>query len=132
MSEGKIIEIYNQGISQVIDASQKLTAEIRTQKAEIEILSKENKLLNKRVKSLESQVNKNSNNSSKPPSTDGFKKKTKSLKTKSCKNPGGQESHEEITFELNANPYEIQIHQVHECDICGESLQNVILKNHII
>lgn len=89
MSEGKIIEIYNQGISQVIDAIQKLTAEIRTQKAEIETLSKENKLLNKRVKSLENQVNKNSNNSSKPPSTDVFKKKTKSLRAKSGKNPGG-------------------------------------------
>jgi len=39
VSEGKIIEIYNQGISQVIDAIQKLTVEIRTQKAEIETLS---------------------------------------------------------------------------------------------
>lgn len=65
VSEGKIIEIYNQGISKVIDAIQKLTIEIRTQKAEIETLSKENKLLNKRIKSLESQFNKNSNNSSK-------------------------------------------------------------------
>jgi transposase len=82
VSEGKIIEIYNQGISQVIDAIQKLTVEIRTQKAQTEALSKENKLLTDRIKSLESQINKNSNNSSKPPSTDGFKKKTKSLRTK--------------------------------------------------
>lgn len=44
MSEGKIIEIYNQGISQVIDVIQKLTAEIRTQKKEIKTFSKENKL----------------------------------------------------------------------------------------
>jgi len=49
VSEGKIIEIYNQGISQVIDAIQKLTIEIRTQKAEIEALCKENKFLTKRV-----------------------------------------------------------------------------------
>ena len=63
VSEGKIIEIYNQGISQVIDAIQKLPVEIRTQKAEIESLSKENKLLADRVKSLERQFNKNSNNS---------------------------------------------------------------------
>lgn len=77
MSEAKIIEIYNQGISQVIDAIQKLKLKIKTQKAEIEALSKENKLLNKRFKSLEGQVNSNSNNTSKPPSTDGFKKKTK-------------------------------------------------------
>nr|WP_236903399.1 DUF6444 domain-containing protein [Clostridium saccharobutylicum] len=32
--------------------------------------------------------------SSKPPSTDGFTKKTKSLITKSCKNPGAQKGHE--------------------------------------
>ena len=40
MSEGKIIEIYNQGISKVIDAIQKLTIEIKTQQAEIEVLCK--------------------------------------------------------------------------------------------
>jgi len=73
VNEDKIIEFYNQGISQVIDAIQKLTVEIRTQKSEIEALSKENKLLTERVKPLKSQINKNSNNSSKPQSTDGFK-----------------------------------------------------------
>lgn len=75
VGEAKIIEIYNQEISQVMDAIQKLKLEIKTQKAEIETLSKENKLINKRFKSLEGQVN--SNNTSKPLSTDGFKKKTK-------------------------------------------------------
>ncbi|ETJ44963.1 Transposase IS66, partial [human gut metagenome] len=41
--------------------------QIKEQSANIDKLSKENKSLNERVKSLESQVNKNSNNSSKPP-----------------------------------------------------------------
>jgi len=132
VSEGKIIEIYNQGISQVIDAIQKLTVEIRTQKSEIEALSKENKLLTERVKSLESQINKNSNNSSKPPSTDGFKKKTKSLRTKSAKKPGGQKGHEGITLELSDNPDEIIIHKVNECDICGASLLDETQENYII
>lgn len=117
MSEGKIIKIYNQGISQVIDAIQKLTVEIKTQKAERETLSKENKLLTKRVKSLESQINKNSNNSSKPPSSDGFKKKTKSLRTKSGKKPGVQEGH---TLFLSENPDEIIVLKVPECHNCGE------------
>jgi len=72
VSEGKIIEIYNQGISQVIDAIQKLTIEIRTQKAEIEALCKENKFLTKRVLSLESQVNKNSNKRYSKLLKDGF------------------------------------------------------------
>ena len=76
MSEGKIIEIYNKGISEVIGLIKQLSNQIKEQSANIDQLSKENKALNERVKSLESQVNKNSNNSSKPPSSDGLKKKT--------------------------------------------------------
>ncbi|WP_341274316.1 IS66 family transposase [Clostridium beijerinckii] len=74
----------------------------------------------------------NSNNSSKPPSTDGFKKKTKSLRTKSDKKPGGQEGHEGSTLELSDNPDEIEIHGVDKCDICGESLQDVTPERYII
>ena len=79
MSEGKIIEIYNQGISQVIGVIKELSNEIKTLNSQVETLSKENKTLNERVKSLENLVN---NNSSKPPSSDGFKNKTKSLRVK--------------------------------------------------
>lgn len=75
VSEGKIIEIYNKGISEVIDVIKTLSNQIKEQNSQIESLTS-------RVKSLENQVSKNSNNSSKPPSTDGFKKKTKSLRTK--------------------------------------------------
>nr|WP_242850865.1 DUF6444 domain-containing protein [Clostridium algidicarnis] len=42
--------------------------------SETKNLSDENKILNERVKLLESQINKNSNNSSKPPSYDELKK----------------------------------------------------------
>lgn len=132
MSEGKIIEIYNKGISEVIGLIKKLSNQIKEQSANIDQLSKENKALNERVKSLESQVNKNSNNSSKPPSSDGFKKKTKSLRTKSGKTLGGQKGHEGKTLELSDNPDEIIIHTVDKCDICGESLQDISPERHII
>ncbi|OCA97808.1 hypothetical protein BGS1_01905 [Clostridium beijerinckii] len=105
MSEGKIIEIYNKGISEVIDVIKTLSNQIKEQNSQIELLTS-------RVKSLENQVSKNSNNSSKPPSTDGFKKKTKSLRTKSGKKPGGQEGHEGSTLELSDNPDEIEVHGV--------------------
>lgn len=132
MSEGKIIEIYNKGLSEVIDVIKNLSNQIKEQSASINQLSKENKSLNERVKSLESQVNKNSNNSSKPPSSDGFKKKTKSLRVKTDKNPGGQEGHEGKTLELSDNPDEIIIHGVDTCDICGTSLQDVKSERNII
>lgn len=125
MSEGKIIEIYNKGISEVIDVIKTLSNQIKEQNSQIESLTS-------RVKSLENQVSKNSNNSSKPPSTDGFKKKTKSLRTKSGKKPGGQEGHEGSTLELSDNPDEIEIHGVDKCDICGESLQDVTPERYII
>nr|WP_278281520.1 DUF6444 domain-containing protein [Clostridium saccharobutylicum] len=72
--------------------------------------------LTSRVKSLESQVSKNS------PSSDGFKKKTKSLRTKSAKKTYGQEGLEATALELSDNPDEIKLHGVDKCDICGESL----------
>ena len=109
-----------------------LTNEIKALNSQVETLSKENKALSERVKSLESQVNKNSNNSSKPPSSDGFKKKTKSLRTKSGKKPGGQEGHEGKTLELTENPDEIIVHTVDKCDICGESLQDVAPERYIV
>ncbi|MBC2581853.1 IS66 family transposase [Clostridium sp. DJ247] len=131
MSEGKIIEIYNQGISQVISVIKELSNEIKTLNSQVETLSKDNKALNERVKSLESQVNKNSNNRSKPPSSDGFKK-TKSLRTKSGKKPGGQEGHEGTTLCLNDTPDEIEIHSVEQCIECGASLKDVSTERYIV
>ena len=46
------------------------------------------------IKELEEKKNKNSKNSSKPPSSDGYAKKPTSLRGKSGKKQGGQEGHE--------------------------------------
>jgi uncharacterized coiled-coil protein SlyX len=100
ISEGKIIEIYNQGISQVIETIKLLSNQIKEQSAKIDQLTKENKALAARVQSLENQTKTNINNSSKPPSSDGFKKKTKSLRKPCDKKPGGQPGQEE-DFKLN-------------------------------
>jgi transposase len=126
MSEGKIIEIFNKGLGEVIGTMKALSNQIKEQQAKIDQLSKENRELNKRMKTLENSSKKNSKNSSKPPSSDTFKKKkTKSLRKKSNKKPGGQKGHEGKALSLSANPDQIEVHRVDNCFKCGASLIDV-------
>jgi transposase len=58
MSEGKIIEIFNKGLGEVIDTMKTLSNQIKEQQAKIDQLSKENKELNNRMKTLENSSKK--------------------------------------------------------------------------
>ncbi len=78
--------------------------------------------LKERVKTLEDQLNKNSRNSSKPPSTDGFIK-PKSQRRRSGRSPGGQKKHPGYTLKMVENPDHIVPHQVSACKECGFSLK---------
>jgi transposase len=66
---------------------------------------------------------KNSQNSSKPPSTDPHKR-TKSLREKSGKNVGGQVGHPGTTLGIVDKPDHILTHSPETCDFCGLSLSN--------
>ncbi|UCH95773.1 MAG: IS66 family transposase [Candidatus Aminicenantes bacterium] len=92
-------------------------------------LKKENEELKNQINSLREQLNKDSHNSSKPPSTDGFKKKTKSLRKPSGKKPGGQPGHAGHTLEMVENPDHITVYRIDECENCGYSLDSKKLYN---
>lgn len=76
-----------------------------------------------RVKLLQDQLAKNSRNSSKPPSTDGFQKPApKSLREKSTRPSGGQPGHAGKTLAMVEKPDRTERHRVERCECCGRSL----------
>jgi len=73
----------------------------------IKSLETQVKELSERLIILESRINQNSRNSSRPPSTDFFVKEKpnpKSRRKKSGKKPGGQDGHQGTTLEMVENP----------------------------
>jgi transposase len=75
-----------------------------------------------RVQDLEARLAKDSHNSGKPPSSDGLERKTKSLRAKSGKRPGGQLGHRGETLRLVALPDEVVEHRPAHCHECQTPL----------
>lgn len=96
------------------------------------ILILQDQVLTQRVARLEEQINKNSRNSSKPPSSDGLKKsgpKPKSLRKRSGKKPGGQKGHKGHTLEKAEEPDFIIPLSVTTCS-CSADLSGVEAVGH--
>ncbi len=75
--------------------------------------------LNQTIQELKEQLNKNSRNSSKPPSSDGYQKPSpKTLRKPSGKKQGGQHGHEGNYLSMSANPNEIIRHMPSGCTGC--------------
>lgn len=108
LSEADIRAIYEQGESAVVGLVSQLISRLDALEAE--------------VKELKGRLGKNSRNSSKPPSGDGFGKRTRSLRRKSEKATGGQQGHSGQTLEWSMTPEFIDQHKVHQCSGCGSSL----------
>ena len=115
LSREDILAIYKEGPEAVC-------AIILTQAARIAELEE-------RVKSLEDQINKNSRNSSKPPSTDTFRK-IKGQRKPSGRPVGGQKGHKGYTLEMAEKPDREIVHQVTKCEFCGRSLCDVEATNY--
>jgi len=80
-------------------------------------------LLAARIKELEDKLAKNSRNSSKPPSSDGYDKPApKSQRKKSGNKPGGQKGHEGSRLAPVAEPDNVEEIEIENCEKCGKSL----------
>ena len=78
------------------------------------------------IQQLQDQLAKNSNNSSKPPSSDGLTKpKTRSLRQKGKRPLGGQPGHKGNTLKMVTEPDHVEPHLVGQCPHCQTNLTNV-------
>ena len=79
-----------------------------------------------RIQKLEDQLAKNSRNSGKPPSSDGYDQGTprpKSLRKRSRRKSGGQPGHPGEALKAVAKPDIVKVHRVQERQHCGQSLK---------
>lgn len=116
MSEAEIRAVYRQGDDAVVALVQGLLSKIEELSSTVEGLSS-------RMEALENQQSKNSRNSSKPPSGDGFGQRTQSLRQKSTRSSGGQAGHPGQTLEWRETVDEVVVTPVVRCETCAADLQ---------
>jgi transposase len=104
-------------------------------KGDVEIASFISTLLSRiveletRVLDLERQLGKNSRNSSKPPSSDGFRKPTNSRQSGGKK--GAPKGHTGHTLRMSDTPDEIIVLTLGSCPHCATSLEAVEASGHV-
>jgi transposase len=102
---------------------------IRTLFALVTALTAQVETLTAKVTELEGRLAKNSSNSSKPPSTDGYNKpKPKSLRQSGQKPNGGQKGHTGSTLKKIDQPDHVEIHSPPDhCDVCNNHLEDPVV-----
>ncbi len=115
MSRNRLRAIFESGFEAVYRLVKKQSDEILS--------------LKKHIKALEERLGQNSSNSSKPPSTDWFKKKI-NLRKKTGKSPGGQKGHKGSNLKMVTAPDATVVHKVSACKSCGVSLVDTELSGY--
>jgi transposase len=111
ITRDEIRSIYRQGEDAVITLVESLVQRINDFEA--------------RLNELEGQIHKNSHNSHKPPSSDGFKKTPVNHREKSNRKSGGQPGHTGTTLVMSDSPDTVLDHGTADrCD-CGYNLAEV-------
>ncbi|MFQ6823360.1 MAG: DUF6444 domain-containing protein [Agathobacter sp.] len=106
-------------IKQLLQQVNSLTSTVDSLNATINTQTQLIVQLNQTIQELKEQLNKNSKNSSKPPSSDGYKKTApKSLRKPSGKKVGGQDGHQGTHLAVITAPDEIVTHMPSACKGC--------------
>lgn len=112
MDYEKIILQLTEQLNQQVEQNKNLTNTVASLQESI-------KELQETIKELRRQLNQNSQNSSKPPSSDGYSKPNpKSQRQKSGKKPGGQAGHKGSHIELPRDPDDIMKYLPEKCKTC--------------
>jgi len=115
LSREEIAALYAGGVEGMISLIELLQGTLATQQEQIAALSA-------RVKELDDQRHTTSRNSSKPPSSDGYKRPPRSLRQPSGKKPGGQPGHTGHALRLVDAPDTVVRHSPAVCAHCQGSL----------
>ena len=99
-----------------------LERRIETLEARVAELERENAALRAENADLKRRLGLDSSTSSKPPSSDGLRKKPVSLREPSGKTSGGQAGHKGDTLKRVADPDRIVLHEAPACRHCGAGL----------
>ena len=105
------------------------------EKDKVKKLEKELQAKEEYIVKITAQLHKDSTNSSKPSSTDGYKKKIHNCREKTGKKQGGQVGHKYHEPKLIEKPDKVQkVRKVHKCE-CGGKIQyngNEVKKRQMI
>src|SRR5438128_2827804 len=103
LTRAEITAVYAGGVDAVIGVIEQLQAVVTAQQEQIAALSA-------RVKELEDQAKTTSRTSSKPPSSDGYRRPPRSLRQRSGKAVGGQPGHPGSALSLVGEPDRVIVH----------------------
>jgi transposase len=101
-----------------------LRMEYEKQSLLIEQMRKHITFLESEIAELKSRLNKNSSNSSKPPSSDGYKKVVKNNREKSDRKQGAQPGHKGTTLRMIETPDHIIVKKAEGVCSCGAHIEH--------